>query len=228
MILASDGSPPVELFRESRGRGALTTRDIFQVSPDGAFLAYTKGGVIHIRSATGDERTLPTHEGATLIRFSPDGKYVAALAGTRYGEHADERVVLMELASGTTHDVLAHTSAWQLEWAKDGLVALAQDKDARSSKLVHVTPDGTEATLLDVPERSTPRFVASSDATRVVVFLHEWGDKPTTRILALETTAPEQQRELATLRDVEVVNTDISPDGTRVAYTTPRGLDQAR
>ena len=199
LLVGADGAPLV-LAAETREPGEIATQDVFQVSGDGAYLAYAFDDKLHVRAADGSEHTLAGYRRGSEMRFSPDGSRLAAVVG-------DARVVVMDLASGDVRDVATlPLGVRQLEWAGDRLVALSR------SSIVALPFDGPPATLLvgDVIDR----FVAGG--RRVVVF--EWNES-TIHVLALDITAPDSLRELRTLED-HVTNAALTLDGKRLAFTT--------
>lgn len=200
LLLVGDNGAPIVLAAETREPGEIATQDVFQVSPDAAYLAYAFDGTLHVRAADGVEHRIADYGRGSEMRFSPDGSRLAAVVG-------DARVVIMELASGDVHAVATlPNGVRQLEWAGDRLVALSR------STIVALPFDGPPATLL-VGE-GIDKFVAG--AHRIVVF--DWNDGAV-HVLALDITAPDSLRELRTLED-SVTNAALSLDGRRLAFTT--------
>jgi len=200
-LITSDGTPVV-LAAESREPGELATQDVFQVSGDGAYLAYAFGGALHVRGADGVERTVADYGQHSQMRFSPDGRRLAAVVG-------DERahIVVMDLESGDVHDVATlPQGVRQLEWTRDRLVALS------ANQLVAVPLDGAPKPLL--VDYGIERFAAGGD--RVVVFDRQ---DQATHVLALDVTAPQDLHELTSVED-PVTNAALTLDGTRLAFTT--------
>lgn len=200
-LVGNDGTPVV-LAAETREPGQLATQDVFQVSADGAYLAYAFVDKLHVRAADGVERTLAEYRAGSQMRFSPDGTRLAAVIG-----EAHERVVVMDLASGDVHEVAQLPQRIrQLEWTRDRLVALA------GNALVTVPLEGSPATLMI--DWGIDRFAAGGD--RIVVFDRQDSG---THVLALDVAAPQDLHELRTVED-PVTNAALTRDGTRLAFTT--------
>ena len=200
LLLVGASGAPVVLSAETREPGELTTQDLFQVSGDGAYLAYAFDNTLHVRAADGAEHTIADYGRSSEMRFSPDGSRLAAVVG-------ETRVVLMDLATGDVHDVAnLPLAVRQLEWAGDRLVALSRNN------IVALPFDGPPATLLT--SDGIERFVAGG--RRIVVF--EWNDDAV-HVLALDITAPDSLRELRTVED-PVTNAALTIDGKRLAFTT--------
>jgi hypothetical protein len=203
LILVGDDGVPVVLAAEMRHPGEVATQDVFQVSADGAYLAYAFAGKLHVRAADAVERTIADYREGSQMRFSPDGTRLAAVVGA---EHA--HVVVMDLATGDVHDAATlETSIRQVEWTRDRLVALA------GSALVAVPLDGPPATLM--VDYGIEKVAAGGD--RVVVFDRQ---DDGTHVLALGIDAPRDLRELRTVAD-SVTNAALTLDGERLAFTTP-------
>lgn len=200
LLLVRGEGAPVVLAAETREPGEIATQDVFQVSADGAYLAYAFDNTLHVRAADGVEHTLADYHQRSEMRFSPDGSRLAAVVG-------DARVVVMDLATGTVRDVATlPLGVRQIEWASDRLVALS------GSSIIALPFDGPPATLL-VGER-IDRFVAGGH--RIVIF--DW-DYRVDHVLALDVTAPDSLHELRTVED-PVTNAALTTDGKRLAFTT--------
>jgi hypothetical protein len=203
-LVPTDGSR-VELGAQSRDPGNLTTQDIFQVSPDGAFLAYAIDHTLHVRAADGSERTLDDY--ARLMRFSPDSKSLAAVLG--------ERVVVFDLATGKTRDLAQLTNVTQLEWMRDGLVA---SRYGNTNSLVELPLAGERKTLHEAAW--IERFVVAPTGTRVVVFDR---DQAGSHVIAFDAATPTDTHELRVVSD-PVTNAALSLDGQRLAFATSLAL----
>ena len=200
-LIGSDGTPVV-LAAESRPPGELATQDLFQVSSDGAYLAYAFIDNLHVRSADGTERTLADYTQGSQMRFSPDGTRLAAVVGEQRAH-----VVVMDVASGDVRDVATLPQGIrQLEWTRDRLVALS------GNQLVALPLDGAPRTLLI--DYGIERFAAGG--SRVVVFVR--GDTATD-VLALDPAAPGDLHALTSVSD-PVTNAALTRDGERLAFTT--------
>ena len=200
LLLVGDTGAPVVLAAETREPGDVTTQDLFQVSPDGAYLAYAFDNTLHVRAADGVEHRLADYGRASEMRFSPDSRRLAAVVG-------DARVVVMDLASGDVREVATlPLGLRQLEWAGDRLVALSR------SSIVALPFDGPPATLFEGD--MIERFVAGGH--RLVIFDR---DDRATHVLALDITAPDSLRELRSVED-PVTNAAITLDGRHLAFTT--------
>ena len=215
LILVTAEGKRVELATESRDPGDVTTQDIFQVSPDGAFLAYASKHTLHVRAADGNERTIGNYEVQSLMRFSPDGKHLIAVTG-----NSPQTVVLFKLSDGTSRELGTFIRVIQLEWMRDGVVVNAANSSRDRHVLVHLPLEGKHSTLL--VRNNIERFVAAATGTRVIAFARDdgWGS---VRVLAFDVATPTQTRELAVVTDW-ITNAAASYDGSRVAFTTHNGL----
>ena len=222
VVIADDGTRRA-LFTQTRLPGALATQDVFQVSRDGSQLAYAVDGTLHVRASDGNERTIPGYRNeyalpgypdSVHMRFSPDGKYLAATT-------EDHRLVVLEQETGALRELAAFSSAWQFEWSRDRLIAAGWDDRLHRIALVAISLDGQVAQLTSF--ELFDRFVAAPDGTRVVVFVPA---RYATRVVAFDIDTPKQTHELGVVH--EITNAAISADGTRIAYTTPMAVFEAR
>jgi hypothetical protein len=211
--LVVDGKPSIKLFDELRDRGQITTQDIFQVSPDGAYLAYSYGDALHVRAGDGSERTIHDYKRFALMRFSPDSAYLAVVLGDS-GSH---RIALYDLRTGETRELASYYAVAQLEWMHDAVVALAYDSERQRQVLVELPLTGEPATLLDDAPQTIDRFVAAATGTRIVAFVRD--SKTVTHVLAFDAATPTDTHELAALHS-SITNAAASRDGARVAFTT--------
>jgi len=211
-LVPAGGGAPITLFRETRELGELTTQDIFQVSPDGAHLAYASTGSLHVRATDGSERTIFHYGARDLMRFSPDGKDLAVAA--------QGHVLLFELATGKTRELAAFSSVQQIEWFRDGVIAQVWDHDRQRGLLVELPRDGQPRELLSRAPNELDRFVAAATGTRVVAFIRDYTrDNQTTRAVAFDTATPAGTYELGVVHD-SITNAAASLDGERVAFST--------
>jgi len=208
-LVPTAGGAPIPLFTQSREIGDLTTQDIFQVSPDGAYLAYATGTVLHVRSHDGTERTIADYQPSALMRFSPAGEYLAAVVGSKYSR---QRLVLFDLATGATRELATFYAVEQLEWQREAVVVHAWDPARKRDVLVEVPLAGEPRILLERGASEIDRFVAAATGTRVVAFVR---DPARTRILAID---PHGTHDIGTIGD-GVTNAAASLDGDVVAFT---------
>jgi hypothetical protein len=216
-LVPPGGGDPILLFAETREPGELATQDVFQVSPDGAYLAYAANGTLHIRATDGTERSLPDYARFAHMRFSPDGADLAAVVGdptTGKGQ----RVILFALASGETRTLGAFTSVQQLEWTHDAVVVRAWDSTRQHEVLTALPLEGEPAILLERPSGDIEQLIVAG--TRIVAFVR---DTAATHVLSIDETAPAAPHELGIVPD-EVTNAAASLDGQRVAFTTATAL----
>jgi WD40 repeat protein/beta-lactamase regulating signal transducer with metallopeptidase domain len=150
------------------------------IAPDGKFLAYGGGGVVHLCAAeTGKEvRRLREPDGGILtLVFSPDGKMLAARG-------ANQKVRLWDVATGKE---LRHLGDTAPPRRSGGLVFLAGSSFGPERRALAFSPDGTRlaaaagstvrlwetATGKEVPmvggHRRAPSAVALSPDGKVVV-----------------------------------------------------------
>lgn len=200
LIIVKDGESTV-VAAESREPGAVAAEDVFQASPDGAYLAYAHIDKLHVRAADGSERTIAAYGARSHMRFSPDSTRLAALvdAGTPH-------VVVMELATGEVHELAALDDVRQLAWTREGVVAIA------GNALVAVPLDGAPHPLL---VGNNLERMAAADGRVVVADWHD-GEH---QVLALAVGASHELSELGVVRDA-VTNIAISRDGEHVTFTT--------
>ncbi len=215
VLVPADGKPVVTLFTETRGRGELTTQDVFQVSPDGAFLAYAARGALRVRAAAGSERAIEHYDEHGLMRFSPDGKRLAAVVAAKTSD-GDHRLVVFDLADGTTRELAASKLVHQLEWIEGSLVVHGWDAARQQDVLVEHPLAGGRHLLL--AGALLDRFVAAATGTRIVAFLGNRAGTATS-IVAFDVAAPAATRELGVVHD-PITNAAASLDGQRVAFTT--------
>lgn len=200
-LVPADGTP-ITLFTETREPGEVTTQDIFQVSPDGAYLAYAAYGTLHLRAADGSERVLDGYAG--LMRFSPDARYLAAYLSR-------DRLEVLDLAAGTARDLAMPPGAVSLEWQREALVV--QTSDA----LIELPLSATRAPVTLLDHAIIDRFVAAGTGTRVVAFVREVDG---THVVAFDGGA---HRDLG-VAHASVTNAAESLDGRHVAYTTSEAV----
>ena len=212
VLRPAGGGAPVTLFSERRGAGDLTTQDIFQVSPGGAYLAYAAGSALHVRAADGSERTIADYQRAGEMRFSPDGQRLAAVVGE--AEH--HRVIVFDLAAGTTRELGRFELVRQLEWMKDAIVV--QVLDARRETIRELPLAGEPRVLLERGYGELDRFVAAATGTRIVAFVRDREGRGT-HVLALDAATSAEPRELGVVHD-SITNAAASLDGEHVAFTT--------
>jgi len=219
VLTPADGGAPIVVFADSREPGEVATQDVFQVSPDGAYLAYAAYGELHIRAVDGSERALNDYSRFGHMRFSPDARYLAAIMGDPNGAK-DQRVILLDLASGTTRDLGTFKLAHSLEWMRDGVVAQVWDATRQHELLVALPLAGEQTVVLERPSNDISRFVAAATGTRIVAFV---SDATATHVLSIDAAAPAEQHELGVVHD-PVTNAAATLDGTRIAFTTSAAL----
>ena len=219
VLTPADGGAPIVVFADSREPGEVATQDVFQVSPDGAYLAYAAYGDLHIRAADGSERLLTDYSRFDHMRFSPDSAYLVANIGDARGDHP-ERVVLFDLASGATRELATFTSVSSLEWMRDRVVVQAWDSKRQREVLAALPLNGERTILLERPSSDISRFVAAATGTRVVAFV---SDATATHVLSIDAAAPAEPVELGVVHD-PVTNAAATLDGARIAFTTSAAL----
>jgi hypothetical protein len=215
-LVPADGGAPVTLFTASRDLGELTTQDIFQVSPDGAYLAYAATGSLHVRATDGSERTIFNYTASDLMRFSPDGKELAVAA--------QGHVLLFDLSTGKTRELATYLAVRQLEWIRDAVIVHVREQDSPRDALVELPRDGQPRTLLDRERNDIGRFVAAATGTRVVAFLRDNAhDSSETRVIAFDVATPAGTYDLGVVHDW-VTNAAASLDGEHIAFTTANAV----
>lgn len=219
LVLVGDDGTRRELFTQHRDAGELATQEVFQVSPDGAHLAYAFEDTLHVRASDGSEHTIAGyHQGASHMRFSPDGKYLAAILANT----AEHRIVLLDLATGALRELGVFTVVMGIEWSQHRLIAATWDLDRHLAVLFAFPSDGSATRIAEVV--SYDRFIAAPDASRVIVVAR---DASSSRVVAFDADAPSKLRELAKL-DGRIENLAISRDGSRVAFATAAGVFETR
>jgi hypothetical protein len=214
-LVPASGGAPITLFHSERKAGLVTTQDVFQVSPDGAYLAYASDGALHVRAADGTERVIPGFTGDGLMRFAPRGELLAVVLGER-SEKSAQRIVVFDLGTGATRELATFSSVRQLEWIRDGLVAQEWSQAGQRQTLIALPLAGEPRTLLERPARDALLFATAATGTRVVAFD---ADDTAVHILDLDAAAPGEPRELGVVHD-QVTNAAASLDGERISFTT--------
>ena len=208
------GSPDREIIRlrDERWVGSLPSQRRFQVSPDARFLAYTRPDTQALELLRRDGRAATiAHVGEQDVRFSPDGKVLAAGRWVQ-GFPMLTRVDLRSLEVSTWAEL--RNASW-IEFCADGLVVLHNDEVGSDACLTLLPWDGAPQRLVQEPW-GLSRFTTARAGTRIVYF-HR-GD-----IYSLERpgAAPEK---IGRVEGGLVQNAEMSPDGRTVAFTPGRGL----
>ena len=197
-----------------------------QLSPDGAFVAYTVGtmDIAKDKRATNlwlarwdgsENRALTSGEQKqTHPRWSPDGKTLAFLSG-RSDEHGDDQVWLLPVAGG---------EAERATEIKGGVEDFAWSPDSKRLALVVEDPDprDPEAHAKDkktVPPLVIDRFQFKQDIEGYLTERYRH-----LRLLDLGTRKVENLTE----GKHDDVLPSWSPDGQEIAFVTKRGADPDR
>jgi len=210
-VVTPDGAT-VELATAHRVGGALESQDEVAVSPDGSYLAWTtaEDARLHLRDAKGKERILPRYASGRRMRFSPDGKWLAAITEVGHGDW--HKLVAWELATGRISPLVDGEAIGRFEWRADGIIVALNDE------LIQVSLTGARRTLLTGAH--IQRFVAA-DGGREIVFV-DTPHRP--EILAIDLEHPERVHKLGVVRGEQVAMAERSPDGSRVVFATKTGL----
>lgn len=127
-------------------------------SPDGSKVIFSGGAAdasssIRILDLTTHQiTTLPGSQGMFSPRYSPDGKYIAALS------YDSTRLLLFDSATQQWRELCKGTLGW-LKWSNDGQSLLALDQTGAGAVLKIRASDGKMDRLLDLKElRLTGRF----------------------------------------------------------------------
>src|SRR5258706_3814640 len=199
VLVAADGAT-TELATAERMVGAVDSQDELAVSPDGAYLAGTtpEDERLHLRDAAGHERILPRY--GRKLRFSPDGKWLAAVIKVGRGDW--HKLIVWELATGQIHPLLVDDQLGRFEWAPGGIVIAQRDE------LVYVSVAGSRRSLFKpAATEHLERFTAAPVGNRIALFVEtERGLK----LRSLDLERPERIRELGTVRGDRVDNAESS------------------
>ncbi len=213
VLVAADGAT-TELAAAERVAGSVDSQDELAVSPDGAYLAWStpEDDRLHLRDAAGHEQILPGY--GRRMRFSPDGKWLAAI--TEVGRGDWHKLIVWELATGQIVALLVADELGRFEWARGGVVIAKRDE------LVYVSLAGARRSLFAATggER-LERFTAAPAGNRIALFVQTARGL---KLRSLDLEQPERIRELGTVRGDRIENAEPSPDGTRVVFATPAGL----
>ena len=210
VLLPSAGGAPVELATAGRVAGSVDSQDELAVSPDGTYLAWTTtdDDRLHLRDADGHERTLARY--GRKMRFSPDGKWLAAFTDVGRGDW--HQLIVWDLATGRTRSLLAARSLGRFEWARGGIVI------AQGDELVYVPLAGDRRSLFKPASgEQLHRFTASAASSRVAVVVET---KRGLQVRALDVEQPGPVRELGTVPGTRVENAEQSGDRVVLATTT--------
>lgn len=145
-VVPASGGEPREASHSSDNQGAPTW------SPDGRGLVYGRVfcqeekacGIFHIDLASGNVTTVSGSDGLSTARWSPDGRYIAALrADTRQLFLFDQRIrKWRKLADGVNGDDLA--------WSPDSRAVYASRPDGAKPSVLHISLSGKVEEALDL------------------------------------------------------------------------------
>ena len=218
LLLPPTGGAPVELATATRTVGAVDSQDELAVSPDGRYLAWTtpEDERLHLRDPEGHDQVLARY--GRRMRFSPDGKWLAAITDVGRGDW--HKLIVWELATGHSQSLITVSYPGRFEWTRDGIVI------ARGSELVHVPLAGDPRVLFKAQGNEyLERFTAAATSSRVILVTgtERAGDR-SLNVRALDLDHPDRIRRLGTVPGTGVDNAEQSPDGNRVVLATTRGL----
>jgi hypothetical protein len=214
LVLRRTSSPDREIIRQRDERwvDSLPSQRRFQVSPDARFLAYTRPDAQALELLRRDGRSASiAHVGEQDLRFSPDGKVLAAGRWVQ-GLPLITRVDLQSFEVNTWAEL--RNPSW-IEFCADGLVVLHSDERAGDSCLTLLPWDGAPQRLVQVPWGMS-RFTTAKAGTRIIYF-HR-GD-----IYTLERAGAVPEK-IGHVEGGIVQNAEMSPDGRTVAFTPGSGL----
>ena len=171
VVPARDGKAR-EASRGTDNQGAPTW------SPDGKWLVYgnvwcqeTDSCEIHkIDLATGQEFTVPGSKGLWTARWSPDGRYVAALQPVRH------QLWLLDLRRGQWRKLADGINGNDLSWSADSRHVFASIPNGDKPKIVRVSLGGQVKTAVDLssfskmPGRIDTWFALAPGGS--IIFLH--------------------------------------------------------
>ena len=197
-----------------------------QLSPNGAFVAYTVGTMDLAKDKRATNLWLARWDGSenraltsgehkqTHPRWSPDGKTLAFLS-SRSDEHEDDQVWLLPLAGGEAERVTEIKGGVEdFAWSPDSkrLALVVQDPDPRD-------PEGHEKDKKTVPPLVIDRFQFKQDMEGYLTERYRH-----LRLLDLGTHKVENLTE----GKHDDVLPSWSPDGQEIAFVTKRGADPDR
>lgn len=196
----------------------LPTQRRFQVSPDARVLAYARPDAREVRllRRDGAELAIPG-AGDQDLRFSPDGRALAVIAGVASGGRLRGvlRVDLRRLAVETWAEL--PDPSW-VEHCREGLVVLHARGDQGGHALTLVPREGAPRRLAEAGW--IHRFACAKAGTRVVYIAGE-------EVFAVDAARPEAPRLLGKVGH-GVNNAEMSPDGSTVACVSSQGLHLVR
>jgi hypothetical protein len=195
----------------------VLTQRKFLVSPAGSHLAYAAGGGLRVLGPGSSEQIIE-RVGGRDVRFSADGRHLAALAAVQ--EEAGElaRIVLLDVAGDRRRALgQVYQPRW-MEWVKGGVVVSHVDPLTSRPALTYFPLAGSERQLVS-RDGIEARFTAAASGTRVMFFAGG-------QIFTIDVTGGEP-RHAGDLPGL-VHNVEMAPDGSEAAIATHRALHRWR
>lgn len=149
-VVPASGGTPREASRGTDNQGAPSW------SADGRTLVYGRVrcqevhecAIAKIGLATGEEQVLPGSEGLSTARWSPDGRYIAAL---RTDSH---QVYLEDTRTGAWRKLANGVTGNDLAWAPDSRSVYASEPDGQKPSILQIRLDGRVHTAIDLSSYS--------------------------------------------------------------------------
>lgn len=140
-ISPASGGPPREASHGTDNQGAPTW------SPDGRRLIYGRVmcqeeqtcAIEEIELQTGEQTMIPGSEGLSTARWSPNGRYIAALRADKF------QVLLLDRATGKWRKLADGVNGNDLAWALNSSAVYASKPDGDRPEVIRISLSGDKA-----------------------------------------------------------------------------------